>query len=216
VRFVVTQISPVCRGIGSFAVAGRSGLNRVPLRARVGRHRLEPGTYRLVARLGRRALFGVEIVVSRGRVVRRTRLASGALGDPCRRGTRTSAAAALPVALQLAALRSAGPKPPSASTGTGRQAVAAPPPAAAPSDNPGAALGAQFTRAITGGSPLARALVLAAVALAIALLGTAALPDDLVPSSHIGAVVVRRRIELALAGASTLLVAVLAYLAFVA
>jgi hypothetical protein len=58
--------------------------------------------------------------------------------------------------------------------------------------------------------------VLAAVALAIALLGTAALPDDLVPSSHLGAVVVRRRIEFALAGASTLLFAVLAYLAFVA
>jgi hypothetical protein len=213
-RFVVTEVAPVCRRLGSFAVAGRPGRNRVPLRARVGGHRLAPGTYRLVARLGPRALFGVEFVVSRGRVVRRTRLAPSALGDPCL-SFRAPAAAPSP-APQSTALSAPGPTSPSASVGTGVQAAAAPPPDATPPHHPGAALGAQFTRVITGGSPLKRALVLAAVALAIALLGTAALPDDLVPRSHVGAVVVRRRIEIALAGASTLLVAVLAYLAFVA
>ena len=55
--------------------------------------------------------------------------------------------------------------------------------------------------------------MLTAVALAIVLLGTASIPDDFVPRSQLGTLLVRRRIEVALAGASTLLVAVIAYLA---
>src|SRR5436190_10890366 len=67
VRFVVTELAPVCRAVGSFAVTGRSGPNRIRLRPRVGARNLGPGTYRVVATTQTRALFAVQIVVARGR-----------------------------------------------------------------------------------------------------------------------------------------------------
>ena len=57
-------------------------------------------------------------------------------------------------------------------------------------------------------------IVLAAVGLAILLLGGATLPDQFVPLSGLGIVLLRRRAELALAGTSTLLAAVFVYLVY--
>ena len=75
------------------------------------------------------------------------------------------------------------------------------------------ALGAQFTQPPAGDArDVARMLVLVAVGISIMLLAAAATPDGLVRDSALGAVLMRRRIEVALAGAATLLVAVVGYL----
>ena len=52
VEFVVVQVSPACRRIGTFRVRGHRGVNRVRLGGRVAHHLLGPGTYRIVARRG--------------------------------------------------------------------------------------------------------------------------------------------------------------------
>jgi hypothetical protein len=211
VRFVVTQLSPVCRPIGSFGVRGRAGVNRVRLRARVGRRRLGPGTYRLVARVGSQTLFGVRMVVARHRAVRGTKLAGTTFGNPCgSAGANFGLAVARKAsARQVAALVAAHPVP-AGSTGT---PAAAPSPAPAPSGHPGQALGAQFTRGTSGGTDVMGVIVLMAVGLAMALLGAAAVPATAVPVRRVEYFLLRRRIEIALAGASMLLLAVLAYLA---
>ena len=215
VRFVVTELSPVCRRIGSFAVAGRAGINRVPFRGRVGRRRLGPGTYRLDAQSGASALFGVRVVVASNRVIRPDGVARTAAGDPCGTSTAFAAAARRETARsELAALASRQAPP---------RGAAGPPPGgfeAAPTqteaDHPGQALGAQFTRAAAAGTNLARTLVLIAVAVAIALLTTAAVPSTSVPDPRLELFLVRRRIEIALGGASILFLAVVAYLKWVA
>ena len=52
VRFLVRGPAPSCRVVARFAVRGRAGTNRLRFTGRIGRRRLEPGTYRLVARTG--------------------------------------------------------------------------------------------------------------------------------------------------------------------
>jgi hypothetical protein len=204
VRFAVTELAPACREIGSFAIAGRAGVNRVLLRGRVGSRRLEPGTYLLSVRFGTHDLFGVRIVVARG-LVRRAEIAPAIVSDPCAvmSGTDAFAFTQSPGG-SIAALASAGPSVPA------RGGSGATPQSASPSASE--ALGAQFARSLSDRN-LTMLLVLAAVAVAIALLGAAAIPDQFIPYSPLGAMLLKRRIEIALAGASTLLVAVIAYLA---
>ena len=72
-------------------------------------------------------------------------------------------------------------------------------------------LGTQFSTP-AGGRDVARMLLLAAAALAIALLGMAALPSSLLANPRLALLVEHRRVELALAGCGTLLGAVVAYL----
>jgi hypothetical protein len=201
VQFAVTQLTPICRTIGSFAISARAGANRVPLRPRVGGRRLAAGTYEVVARSGSRALFAVRFAVEDGRIVREAVVPATAL-DPCAAsvvpgasGPTGGSLARRPVA--PTAVRSSRPK----------AAAADPPPHRAQ------ALGAQFANTSSGGADLAKTRVLVAVLIAIALLAAAAIPDQLVPDSRFGDALVRRRKELALGGAATLLATVIGYLA---
>jgi hypothetical protein len=75
----------------------------------------------------------------------------------------------------------------------------------------GQALGTQFGKT-AGGSDGSRALLLAGAILAIFLLGLATLPVTALGEPRLAALVETRRIELALAGTTTLFAAVLAYL----
>src|SRR5207244_7152823 len=82
------------------------------------------------------------------------------------------------------------------------------PPAPATGSQPAAprheSLGAQFARSVGGGIDLTRAFVLAAAGLAILLLAAATLPDQLGPLSGLGMLLLRRRLEMTLGGAATL------------
>ena len=71
VRFVVRGPAPSCDVVARFAVRGRAGRNQVRFTGRIGRRRLEPGTYRIVARTGARASRPIVVVVGGGRVERR-------------------------------------------------------------------------------------------------------------------------------------------------
>jgi len=84
VEFVVVQVAPECRRIGSFRVRGHRGVNRVRLDDRVGRHVLGPGTYELVTRPGPNTLkvTGARLVVVRGSSRREIRTARHAFTCP--------------------------------------------------------------------------------------------------------------------------------------
>jgi hypothetical protein len=198
VRFVVTQLTPVCRTIGSFAISGRAGGNRVRLTPRVGRRRLGAGTYSLVARRGPYALFAVRFAVGRGRIVG-AQVVPTTSADPCHATLVPGAAGPMgrPLTRRLTALATA----PVARAG------------ADPSPQRAQALGAQFANTSYGGSDRAKTRVLVAVLIAIGLLAAAAIPDELVPDSRFGDALVRRRPELALGGLVTLVAAVVGYLA---
>jgi hypothetical protein len=207
VRFVVTKLGLVCRVVGSFVVYGRAGANSVPIRASVGHRRLGAGTYRILARSETQALFAIRIVVAGGRIVARELVQpepAESCGGPLRAiGLPAPAANRLLSAFALGT----NAKPPGAA------------PTAAAGSQPAAprhqALGAQFARSIVGGGiDLTRALLLGAAGLALLLLAAATLPDQFVPLTALGIVLLRRRVELAFAGVATLLAAVLAYLVY--
>ena len=202
VRFVVTKAGTACRLVGSFAVRGRAGANRVPLSARVGRRLLPAGTYRILATRGDEWLFAVRIVVARGRIVASQLVpvtSAGACGGAAPAGGRLTPSGGFTMApLGRASLRTLAGLTPT-------------PQDASPQHE---ALGAQFAQSASGGVGVTRLAVLAAAGLALLLLGAATLPNELVPASTLGLFLVRRRVELALLGASTLLVAVLAYVVY--
>ena len=76
---------------------------------------------------------------------------------------------------------------------------------------PGKVLGAEFAKPASG-SDLKRLFLFAASGLAIVLLALAVLPATAVADPRLGMLVERRRVELALAGAGTLLGALISYL----
>lgn len=205
VRFVVTKVGAACRPVGSFTVRGRAGANRVPLRARVGRHLLPRGTYRILATRGDEWLFAVRIVVARGRIVESEVVP--VTSAACTGATRSAGELLTRSGVPFAAFAPLGRAPTSAKAGP-----AATPQDASPQHE---ALGAQFARSAAGGGiDLPRALLLAAMGLALLLLAAATLPDQFVPLTALGIVLLRRRAELALAGTSTLVVAAVAYLVY--
>ena len=84
VGFVVVQVAPDCRRIGSFRVRGHRGVNRVRLDNRIGRHVLGPGTYELVTRPhpNTRKVTATRLVVVRGSTRREIRAARSAFACP--------------------------------------------------------------------------------------------------------------------------------------
>jgi hypothetical protein len=88
VEFAVSEVSPDCRRVGRFRVRGHRGLNRIPLRSRVGRYSLSPGTYRFVARTlpgGRKVSDTRLVVVQR---LNRREILSARTADACRPATQ--------------------------------------------------------------------------------------------------------------------------------
>jgi hypothetical protein len=205
VRFVVTQVAPQCRRVGTFAVRGHAGVNKVPLRGRLNGRPLPVGTYVLSATVRGRPVLGVTVVVTASRPT---------AGEVARARARNVCATVYllntfrNVTIFRPPLGVDGPVGARAE----RSRPAPPIKAAAAVPAPGNVLGAQFSKP-AGGFDTKRMLLLFAAALAIALLGLAVLPATALSDPRLGMLVERRRVELALAGASTLLGALLAYLA---
>ena len=206
VELRVTQVAPLCRAAGRIVVRGHAGRNVVRFRGRVGRRTLGPGTYRITPRLrGGRELRSLLVVVVAGRAPAPGEVASARAADAC--STRGDANGSLiSISRPIAA-------PALARSGGTRLAVAPP---AAKKGHPtraGGVLGANFTQTLrdpTSVSPV----ILILLALAICLLGLAALPRSVVASPDLAEQLTHRRLELALAGTTTLLVVVLAYMIF--
>jgi hypothetical protein len=201
VHFVVTQISPRCRRIGTFSVRAHRGRNEVPLRGRLHGRPLPVGTYVLSATVRGRPLVGVTIVVAASRPTARE-LAQARSRNAC------AAVLVRRVFFSRTIFRA-----PTGSNGPLATRVRSAPPVKAASavPAPGNVLGAEFAKPGSG-SDLRRLFLFAACGLAILLLALAVLPVSAFSDQRLGMGVERHRIELALAGAGTLLGALVSYL----
>jgi hypothetical protein len=205
VHFVVTQVSPRCRRVGAFSVRAHRGLNEVPLRGRLHGRPLPVGTYVLSATLRGRPLVGATLVVSASRPTAR---------ELVRARSRNACAAVLVrrVFFSTTIFRApTGSHGPLAAAPAQKHSGSAPVKAAAMVPAPGKVLGTEFAKPASR-SDLRRLFLFAASGLAIVLLALAVLPATAVANPRLGMLVERRRIELALAGAGTLLGALLSYL----
>jgi hypothetical protein len=204
VHFVLTQVSPRCRRVGAFAVRAHRGRNTVALRGRLHGRPLPVGTYVLSATVRGRPLVGVTVVVTSSRPTAR---------ELAQARSRNACAAVLvrrvffSTTIFSAPTGSRGPVPARVQKASGPPAVKA----AGVAPGAGNVLGAEFAKPASR-SDLQRLFLFAACGLAIVLLGLAVLPATAVANPRLGMLVERRRIELALAGAGTLLGTLLSYL----
>jgi hypothetical protein len=204
--FTLEELSPACRKLASFRGRGQRGVNRISFHARVGKRPVAPGTYRIVARRpGGRIVMQRKLVIVRGGKPSRRQLAAARRANVCSSSAK--------VATELGPL-SDGSAPtggndsvsPETGSASHRSALPATPSA---DQSSGGVLGVS-----TSLSPTPKKLpflVLALVGLAIILLALGALPRAALPVAT-GAVVARRRLEIAAAGMATLVASVIAYL----
>ena len=206
VELRVTQVAPLCRSAGRILVRGHAGRNVIRFRGRVSGHALAPGTYRITPRLrsGRR-LRTLLVVVIAGRTPAPGEIASARAANACvggsdagETGTGSTAAISRTVA--------AAPR-------VGKTKLAAGAPLRAQIPRKGGVLGADFTQTLRDPTSVSPVLLIL-LAMAICLLGLAALPRSVVASPVLAEQLTHRRLELALAGTTTLLVVVLAYMIF--
>jgi hypothetical protein len=204
VHFVVTQVSPGCRRVGTFAVRAHRGVNKVTLRGRLHGRPLPVGTYVLSATIRGRPLVGVTVVVTASRPTARelaqARSRNGCAAVLVRRVFFSRTIFSAPTG-------SRGPVP----ARVQKTSSPAPVKTAGVAPGSGNVLGAEFAKPASS-SDLKRLFLFAACGLAIVLLGLAVLPATAVANPRLGMLVERRRIELALAGAGTLLGALVSYL----
>ena len=185
---------------------GHAGRNVIRFRGRVGGHALAPGTYRITPRLrsGRR-LRTLLVVVIAGRTpapgeIASARVANACVGGSDAGGTETASTAAISRTVAAApAVR--------------KTQLAAGAPRRAQIPRKGGVLGADFTQTLRDPTSVSPVLLIL-LAMAICLLGLAALPRSVVASPVLAEQLTHRRLELALAGTTTLLVVVLAYMIF--
>jgi hypothetical protein len=204
--FTLAEVAPVCRRLASFHARGERGVNRIRFQARVGNRTVEPGTYELVARRpGGGIVLVRKLVIVRGGTPTARQLATARKANTCvSTGSQAVSEAGSTV---TGGAPAAGGGKTSESGGTSR--VAAPPssPRATPS---GGVLGEHMT--LSPNPKKLPFLVLALVGLAILLLALGALPRSAIPVGAAGALVARRRLELASAGVAVLVASLIAYL----
>jgi hypothetical protein len=204
--FTLEELSPACRKLASFRGRGQRGVNRISFHARVGKKPVEPGTYRIVARRpGGRIVMQRTLVIVRGGKPSRRQLAAARRANVC---PSTAKVATEPRPLSDGGAPAGGSdSTPGTGSASHKTALPASPPAG---HSAGEVLGVS-----TSLSPTPKKLpflVLALVGLAIVLLALGALPRSVVPVAAAGAVVARRRLEIAAAGMATLVASVIAYL----
>ena|GEM_PF-2616360 len=204
VHFVLTQVSPRCRRVGTFAVRAHRGRNTVVLRGRLHGRPLPVGTYVLSATVRGRPLVGVTVVVTSSRPTARE-LAQARSRNAC--ATVLVRRVFFSTTIFSAPTGSRGPVPARMQKASGPATVKA----AGVAPGAGNVLGAEFAKPASR-SDLKRLFLFAACGLAIALLGLAVLPATAVANPRLGMLVERRRVDLALAGAGTLFGALLSYL----
>jgi hypothetical protein len=187
VVLTVTQVSPVCAEIGRLRLAGHAGPNRYRFAGVVHGRRLVPGTYLIAIR------------TRAGTVLRRVMLVVGegsAPADVCRSVTSAVTAVA-GSAGHLAQQHLSTPQPAAAGL-----APAAGPPL------PSGVLGSSVAKTARAIQPF----LVAALALAIILLGSASLPREAVPGPRAYYVLARHRLELAALGTGVLIAIALTFL----
>jgi hypothetical protein len=203
VELRLMQVAPLCRTAGRIVVHGHAGRNVVRFRGRVGGHMLVPGTYRITPRLrGGTQLRSLVLVVVAGRAPARGELVSAYAADACAAAWEASGSARFAAWMSAATL-------PSRSGGTKLTAGAT----ASRTDlsRLGGILGANFARALQDPTSVSPVLLIL-LAIAICLLGLAALPRAVVASPSLAEQLTHRRLDLALAGTTTLLAVVLTYM----
>lgn len=201
----------MCRRLETFRARGQGGVNRIPFQAQVGGHAVRPGTYELVARTpeGRIVLHRKLVIVRGGRPTAR-QLAAARRANTC--GATASSVASESGTLAQGGAPASGKTTDARATGTGTGSGRTATPATGTHSTPasGGVLGAHVSL-----SPTPKKLpflVLALAALALVLLALGALPRGAVPVAAAGALVARRRLELAIGGMGLLVAAVIAYL----
>jgi hypothetical protein len=200
VAFTVTQVSPICAVAGTFLVHGHPGVNRVRFYGKLHGRQLAPGTYRIDARTrgGVRVLHVTLVIVGAGvpsaaelRAARQRNVCGGTLGA---QATLTSGGfAAVSRALHGPAKSSiVRNQNPNGNGLRGHRSSAGP-------FSPG-----RVSQNATN------PFVIVAFGLAVILLGFAALPQRAIPDPRLNDVLVRHRVEVAMAGAGALAAALLA------
>lgn len=202
VEFVVVQVSPDCHRVGRFRVVGRTGVNRVRFRGRIGHRMLGPGTYRITARTrsqkGR--LVDTELVVVTRPDRRKISAARGANTCASAEGTGRSAAA-----------NSSIPGGPTAAQTSGSGSQGKADKQARPTERAHGVLSTRFAKNAVDVVKSVPLWLYALLGLAIVLLAVAALPLRAAPTRRGAWALAHHRGMVALAGAGTLLVATLAY-----
>ncbi len=172
------QVAPVCRRIGAYVLSAKRGINAVRLPKRIGKHRLGAGTYFLTGKSRGAKLFQARARIVRGRTLV---LHRGGAVDMCEGATAT-APASFVVAASEHGVKS-------------RVAFGAPPRRQRPEPPGPFWRRSPLVRAISLGyapDPL-RPLLLAVLALAIALLSIAAVPQRMLPAGPAAEFVAERR-----------------------
>jgi hypothetical protein len=209
VTFAVRQVAPLCRTVGYFSVRGRKGTNRIRFAGRVGRKRLSPGTYEILAR------------TQRGRLVQRVRLVVLEDSTPTRK--RLRAALAANVCRESATVFSSSR--PGSFTGTPSVGNAGNPgqverPSAAPSASGPSKVtegevpqsGGVFGTTTTKTAEAIRPFLVGLLAAAIVALGLASLPRVAVPDNRVSDLLARHRLEVTTIGAAALVAVAIAFL----
>jgi hypothetical protein len=215
--FFVQQVSPVCRLAARVRVHAQAGSNAVTIGAKIGRRRLDVGTYRIVPRRAFvRGGRGITVVVVQSASPTGADVASARAENAC---ASTAAGGSATYSYGTSGTTSGisgngGSAAVGASTAKGRSGNAGGAPFKPRSQSPagnGHARASGFVPTSGDGSDRMRPLLLAGVALATLLLALAAMPEAVARTSRFGEVVANRRLSLAVAGGATLVAFVLAY-----
>lgn len=189
----IQQLAPVCRALPSYTFRAPKGrfAFRFPVK------RIEAvGTYHLFATLRGKKLFSIH-----ARRLAHGKIKRGGTANDCSRPFVTQAAFSISPPLVSSATSQLHVKSAHARSKSGGATIAGGPPA--PDSNP-------VVRAVTlSDAPASvRPLLLALLALSIALLATAALPQHVLPAGRTAALLVQRRAYVAAAGIWLLVVVV--------
>jgi hypothetical protein len=207
VEFIVIRVSPDCTIVGRFRVKGHKGVNRVSFRGRIGRRRLAPGTYRIVAHtpsLPTRPIMVARLVIFKGKPTP-AQVDVASASNVCAPANSTEGAGPFEFGAASSLFGNIG-----GVTGTGGEAKAAAVRDRGGQDWSGDVLGARFSRAGDAVKSI-HPLLWIGLGIAIALLALAALPLEAAPNARIAALLAYRRMTVAVAGATTLVAVTIAY-----
>jgi hypothetical protein len=200
VVFTVFEVSPACGTAGRFSVAAHAGLNRVRFNGRVHGRTLPVGTYQIRARrIGGGTVLHVVVVIT-DTPPSPAELSEARTANVCASTRTLSSLGRSSSGLLAAAVTKGGGNAPSEivrNENSGTKSMTRPSGGGTPS-----AAGPFSPTRVSQNA--ANPLVIAAFAVAVLLLGLAALPQAAVPDPRLTHLLARHRVEVALAGAAAL------------
>ena len=208
VIFTVKQLSPSCRTVGRFLVQGKRGANKVRFAGRLQGEKLDPGTYRITARLRNgRAVERVLLVIVKSGAPSPVEIAALRASNVCPTLTGFAATAANSIgASNTGDVSELGHDE---SKSDNDESDASFPSASPPSDDDTGVLGsATVQEAAKAFQPGLIALLIAA----IILLGLASMPRTAVVGGRTNEALARHRPQIMALGAAALLAVALTFL----